>query len=67
MAGGASAKGLITDFSTSLAFCTRLPLVHSAFGEGADIARASWAFPLVGAGVGAARRAGLLARRRARA
>ena len=37
------------------------------FAEGADIARASWAFPLVGAGVGAARRAGLLARRRARA
>ena len=53
MAGGASAKGLITDFTTSLAFCTRLPLVHSAFGEGADIARASWAFPLVGAVVGA--------------
>ena len=52
MAGGASAKGLITDFTTSLAFCTRLPLVHSAFAEGADIARASWAFPLVGAGVG---------------
>ena len=52
MAGGASAKGLITDFTTGLAFCTRLPLVHSAFAEGADIARASWAFPLVGAGVG---------------
>lgn len=52
MAGGASAKGLITDFTTSLAFCTRLPLLHSAFAEGAEIARASWAFPLVGAGVG---------------
>jgi adenosylcobinamide-GDP ribazoletransferase len=52
MAGDASAKGLITDFTTSLAFCTRLPLVHSAFAEGADIARASWAFPLVGAVVG---------------
>jgi adenosylcobinamide-GDP ribazoletransferase len=53
MAGDASAKGLITDFTTSLAFCTRLPLEHSASSEGADIARASWAFPLAGAVVGA--------------
>jgi adenosylcobinamide-GDP ribazoletransferase len=53
MAGDAAAKGLITDFTTSLAFCTRLPLVHSGFTEGAGIARASWAFPLVGAVVGA--------------
>lgn len=52
MSGDITAKGLITDVNTSLAFCTRLPLVHSAFVEGADIARASWAFPLVGAGVG---------------
>ena len=52
MEGGVSAKGLITDFKTSVAFCTRLPLIHSAFVEGADIARASWAFPLVGAVVG---------------
>ena len=53
MAGDAAAKGLITDFGTSLAFCTRLPLVHSALGDGTGIARASWAFPLVGAAVGA--------------
>jgi adenosylcobinamide-GDP ribazoletransferase len=53
MAGDASAKGLITDFSTSLAFCTRLPLVRSASGEGTDISRASWAFPLAGVVVGA--------------
>jgi adenosylcobinamide-GDP ribazoletransferase len=52
MSGDITAKGLITDVNTSLAFCTRLPLVHSAFVEGADIARASWAFPLVGAAVG---------------
>jgi adenosylcobinamide-GDP ribazoletransferase len=52
MGGEFSAKGLITDFKTSLAFCTRLPLVHSAFVEGEEIARASWAFPLVGAAVG---------------
>lgn len=52
MAGGTSGNGLITDFTTSLAFCTRLPGVHSALAEGADIARASWAFPLVGAVVG---------------
>ena len=53
MAGDAAAKGLITDFTTSLAFCTRLPLVHSALSRGGGIARASWAFPLVGAVVGA--------------
>jgi adenosylcobinamide-GDP ribazoletransferase len=52
MEGGVSAKGLITDFTTSLAFCTRLPLVHSAVVKGEEIARASWAFPLVGAAVG---------------
>jgi adenosylcobinamide-GDP ribazoletransferase len=53
MAGDVSGKGLITDFTTSLAFCTRLPLVHSAGAQGADIARASWAFPLAGVVVGA--------------
>ena len=52
MEGGVSAKGLITDFNTSLAFCTRLPLLHTAVSKGAEIARASWAFPLVGAVVG---------------
>jgi adenosylcobinamide-GDP ribazoletransferase len=52
MAEGVSASGLITDCKTSLAFCTRLPLVHSALVTGKDLARASWAFPLVGAAVG---------------
>jgi adenosylcobinamide-GDP ribazoletransferase len=52
MSGGITAKGLITDVNTSLAFCTRLPLAHSAPATGADVARASWSFPIVGAGVG---------------
>ncbi len=52
MEGGVSARGLSTDLRTGLAFCTRLPFVHSAAKSGADIARASWAFPLVGALIG---------------
>jgi adenosylcobinamide-GDP ribazoletransferase len=52
MAEGVSARALITDCKTSLAFCTTLPLLHSALATGKDLARASWAFPLVGAVVG---------------
>lgn len=52
MAENASGNGLITDLTTSLAFCTRLPGVHSPAVEEPDIARASWAFPVVGALVG---------------
>lgn len=44
---------LTTDVKTSLAFATRLPLLHATPPDGAAIARASWALPLVGGLVGA--------------
>ncbi len=53
MTTGASISGLSTDLKTGLAFLTRLPLVGAAPSAGSDIARASWTFPIVGAGVGA--------------
>jgi adenosylcobinamide-GDP ribazoletransferase len=53
MTTGASISGLSTDLKTGLAFLTRLPLVHSQPATGADLVRASWTFPIVGAGVGA--------------
>jgi adenosylcobinamide-GDP ribazoletransferase len=51
MTNGASISGLSTDLKTGLAFLTRLPLVRSATGD--DVVRASWTFPVIGAGVGA--------------
>src|SRR5215831_13117132 len=45
-------RGLATDFKVGLLFSTRLPLHHSAAIGGADIARASWTLPIVGAVVG---------------
>jgi len=42
--------GITTDLRTGLAFCTRLPV---AAPEDADLAQASWTFPLIGALVGA--------------
>jgi adenosylcobinamide-GDP ribazoletransferase len=53
MEGGVSAKALSTELKTGLAFLTRLPLVHSQPVTGGDVARASWTFPVIGAGVGA--------------
>ncbi|MBK5196917.1 MAG: adenosylcobinamide-GDP ribazoletransferase [Methyloceanibacter sp.] len=53
MTTGGSIGGLITDLKTGLAFLTRLPLAHSARAEGADVARAGWTFPVIGALVGA--------------
>ena len=53
MEGGVSAKALSTDLRTGLAFLTRLPLLPSAPVTGADLVRASWTFPIIGAGVGA--------------
>ena len=52
MAGDASGKGLITDLTTSLAFCTRLPWVHSAAVEGPTSRAQAGRFQLVGALVG---------------
>jgi adenosylcobinamide-GDP ribazoletransferase len=43
---------LVTDLKVSIAFSTRLPLAHSLPVAGADVARASWAFPVAGALVG---------------
>jgi adenosylcobinamide-GDP ribazoletransferase len=53
MEGGVSAEALSTDLKIGLAFLTRLPLVASGPPTGADISRASWGFPVIGAGIGA--------------
>ena len=53
MEGGVSAKSLSTELGTGLAFLTRLPLVHPQPVTGAELVRASWTFPIVGAGIGA--------------
>lgn len=42
--------GITTDIRTGLAFCTRLPL---AVPQDADLAQATWTFPLIGALIGA--------------
>jgi adenosylcobinamide-GDP ribazoletransferase len=51
---GAGPSGLATDLKISVLFCTRLPLAHAAPIESHDVARASWAFPIVGALLGGA-------------
>jgi adenosylcobinamide-GDP ribazoletransferase len=53
MEGDLSAKALSTELKTGLAFLTRLPLALSAPDTGADVARASWTFPVIGAFEGA--------------
>ena len=45
-------RGFATDLKISILFCTRLPLAHGGPIESGDVARASWAFPLVGALIG---------------
>ena len=52
MTNGVSISGLSTELKTGLAFLTRLPLASPAPGAGAELARASWSFPIVGAGIG---------------
>ena len=52
MTTGAADRGLITELGTGLAFLTRLPVRCALGGEG-SLARAAWAFPIVGALVGA--------------
>jgi adenosylcobinamide-GDP ribazoletransferase len=42
-----------SDFRASIAFLTRLPIARTTPVGGADIARASWAFPIAGIVVGA--------------
>src|SRR5258705_5827840 len=47
-----SLNRLASDLTAAVLFCTRLPIPHAATIAGADIARASWAFPIAGAIVG---------------
>lgn len=54
MEGELSAKALSTELRTGLAFLTRLPSRSPTSPVGADVARASWTFPVIGAGVGLA-------------
>ncbi len=52
MTNDATPRALSTELWTGLAFLTRLPVARSAPSTGADVARASWSFPVVGAGIG---------------
>lgn len=52
MEGGVSAQALSTELRTGLAFLTRLPLAGTADTSGGEVARASWTFPVIGAGIG---------------
>jgi adenosylcobinamide-GDP ribazoletransferase len=46
-------RAVAGDLKIALAFATRFPLPHSAPIAGADVARASWALPVIGVLVGA--------------
>ncbi|HEY7246200.1 MAG TPA: adenosylcobinamide-GDP ribazoletransferase [Xanthobacteraceae bacterium] len=50
---GAWLRTLMADLTVSLLFSTRLPLADSSAIDGRDLARASWALPVAGLGVGA--------------
>src|SRR5262245_25246413 len=52
MTAGASIEALSTDLKVSLAFLTRLPFVATPSASGADVARASWSFPIIGVAIG---------------
>lgn len=52
MTPGVLFRGLGSDFKIGLIFFTRLPVGHRIPIEGGDLARASWAAPLVGSIVG---------------
>jgi adenosylcobinamide-GDP ribazoletransferase len=52
MTNGASPRALSTGLWTGLAFLTRLPVARGAPATGADVAQASWSFPVIGAGIG---------------
>lgn len=49
-----TAWSIAADLRTCLTFCTCLPLARKAALGGSELARASWAFPVVGALVGGA-------------
>jgi adenosylcobinamide-GDP ribazoletransferase len=52
MTTGASIEALSTDLKVGLAFLTRLPFVGTPSASGADVARASWSFPVIGVAIG---------------
>ena len=52
-APGLRLRDLVADLRIGFLLFTRLPLAHAAPLEGADVARATWAAPPVGAAVGA--------------
>ena len=45
-------RGVAADLKIGILFCTRIPLSHATPIGGADVARASWALPLVGVLIG---------------
>jgi adenosylcobinamide-GDP ribazoletransferase len=45
-------RGIARDLKIGMLFSTRFPLPHSALIGGADIARASWGLPVIGALIG---------------
>src|SRR5204862_3551891 len=45
-------RGLLSEFMTATAFLTRIPVETSARGAW-QLADSAWAFPLIGAGIGA--------------
>jgi adenosylcobinamide-GDP ribazoletransferase len=45
-------RGVATDLKIGILFCTRIPLSHAESIGGADVARASWALPVVGVLIG---------------
>jgi adenosylcobinamide-GDP ribazoletransferase len=45
-------RGIATDLKIGLLFSTRFPISHSVPIEGRDIARASWALPVIGVLIG---------------
>jgi adenosylcobinamide-GDP ribazoletransferase len=53
MAAGAASGGFGGSFKAGLAFCTRLPMLRTEAPTGAEVARASWTFPIIGALIGA--------------
>jgi adenosylcobinamide-GDP ribazoletransferase len=53
MTGGEPGQSFGGSFKTGIAFCTRLPILHAEPPTGAEVARASWTFPIIGVLIGA--------------
>ena len=52
MTTGVPPRALSTELETGLAFLSCLPLARGVPVTGADVAQASWSFPIIGAGIG---------------